>query len=118
MMSPRSVFEIPRHSGELKAFRAALTAASTSSAEAASTEVISDSSLRGTSVMALGRNLLGAESTYLGLTLVIFSPELDLTNSLLMNKPVGKVIFVPLGAVKSTERFDIVTGVKSLKCVV
>jgi hypothetical protein len=40
---------------------------------------------------------------------VIFWPELDLTNSLLMKRPVGKVIFVPLGAVRSTERFDIVT---------
>lgn len=29
-----------------------------------------------------------------------------------MNKPVGKVIFVPLGAVRSTERFDIVTDVR------
>lgn len=68
MMSPRSVFEISRHSGELKAFRAALTAVSTSSAEAASTEVISDSSLRGMSVMALcglggsGTNLPGVDT--------------------------------------------------------
>ena len=34
--------------------------------------------------------------------LVILSPELDLTNSLLMKRPVGNVIFFPLGAVSST----------------
>jgi hypothetical protein len=42
--------------------------------------------------------------TYVGLMLVIFSPELDLTNSLLMKSPVGNVILRPLGAVSSTFR--------------
>ena len=39
--------------------------------------------------------------------LVIFSPFLDLTNALLMNMPVGKVNFLPFGAVRSTLRSDI-----------
>jgi hypothetical protein len=42
--------------------------------------------------------------THVGLILVIFSLELDLTNSLLINRPVGKVILRPLGAVSSTFR--------------
>ena len=44
---------------------------------------------------------------YVGFILVIFSPELDLMNSLLMNSPVGRVIFLPLGALRSIERSDI-----------
>ena len=44
----------------------------------------------------------------MGLMEVILSPELDLTNSLLINKPVGRVIFLPLGAVNSTLRSAIV----------
>lgn len=40
--------------------------------------------------------------------LVIFCPELALTNSLLMKRPVGRVIFLPLGAVRSTLRSAIV----------
>jgi hypothetical protein len=39
--------------------------------------------------------------------LVIFSPELDFTNSLLMKIPVGSVIFLPLGALRSIVRSDI-----------
>lgn len=42
--------------------------------------------------------------THEGLMLVILSPELDLTNSLLIKRPVGRVIFFPLGAVNSTLR--------------
>ena len=40
--------------------------------------------------------------THVGLILVIFMPELALTNSLLMKRPVGSVILRPLGAVSST----------------
>ena len=39
---------------------------------------------------------------------MIFWLDELLTNSLLMNRPVGKVIFRPLGAVRSIERSDIV----------
>jgi len=45
--------------------------------------------------------------TYVGLVLTIFPPSEDSTHSLLMNRPVGWVYFRPLGAVSSTERFDI-----------
>lgn len=45
---------------------------------------------------------------YVGFMLVIFSPELDFTNSLLMKIPVGSVIFLPFGALSSTVRSDIV----------
>jgi hypothetical protein len=50
--------------------------------------------------------------TYVGLIEVILSPELDFTNSLLMNRPVGRVIFLPFGAVKSTVRPDILVDMK------
>ena len=43
-----------------------------------------------------------------GFMLVIFSPDFDLTNSLLINMPVGRVNFLPLGAVRSIVRSDIV----------
>jgi hypothetical protein len=39
--------------------------------------------------------------------LVIFSPELDFMNSLLMKIPVGSLIFLPLGALRSIDRSDI-----------
>ena len=38
---------------------------------------------------------------------VIFLPSLLFTHSLLMKRPVGWVYFLPLGAVSSTERSDI-----------
>jgi hypothetical protein len=44
--------------------------------------------------------------------LVIFSPDFGLTNSLLINMPVGRVNFLPLGAVRSIERSDILQGVE------
>ena len=37
--------------------------------------------------------------------LVIFSPALDRTNSLFMNRPVGRVKRLPFGAVRSASRF-------------
>jgi len=46
---------------------------------------------------------------------VIFSPEDDLTNSLLMKRPVGSVIFLPFGAVRLTERPDILRAVEVKK---
>lgn len=82
--APRSVGTISRQ--VLKASRAAATATSTSSAPAAKTDAISDSSL--------------------GFMLVIFSPDFDLTNSLLMKRPVGWVYLWPLGAVSSMERLS------------
>lgn len=41
-------------------------------------------------------------AAYLGLMLMILLLELEATNLLLMNKPVGKVIICPLGAWSST----------------
>ena len=41
----------------------------------------------------------------------IFLPSLLFTHSLLMKRPVGWVYFLPLGAVSSTVRSDILTGV-------
>lgn len=93
-----------RYSGDSKAVRAAETAVSMSSAEAASTLQISDSSLQQRQCV-LEDSLI--ESSYVGLMLVIFWPPVALTNSLLMNRPVGKVIFLPFGAVRSTLRFAI-----------
>ena len=51
------------------------------------------------------------ESLYVGLMLVIFWPPVALTNSLLMNRPVGRVIFLPFGAVRSTLRSVILEAV-------
>lgn len=45
--------------------------------------------------------------THVGLILVILFPDLDLTNSLLMKRPVGWAYLRPLGAVSSIERSDI-----------
>lgn len=42
----------------------------------------------------------------MGLMVAIFSPDLDLTNSLSMNRPRGWVYLRPLGAVSSTKRSD------------
>lgn len=78
-----------------------------SSGDAASTDVISDSSLENCQGK-VGEQAEGERNIHLGLILVILAPELDFTNSLLMNKPVGKVILVPLGAVSSTWRSDMV----------
>ena len=44
--------------------------------------------------------------THVGLMLVILSPFLDFTHSLLIHKPVGCLYFTPLGAVSSTSRSD------------
>jgi len=43
-----------------------------------------------------------------GLIEVIISPDDEETHSLLINNPVGCVYFLPLGAVSSTVRLDIV----------
>lgn len=45
--------------------------------------------------------------THEGLILVIISPEVAATHSLLMNKPVGCIYLRPFGAVSSTVRSDI-----------
>jgi hypothetical protein len=50
-----------------------------------------------------------------GLILVIFSPELPLTHSLLMKRPVGWMYFRPFGAVSSTVRSDIVDMLLSIR---
>lgn len=42
--------------------------------------------------------------SYVGFIEVIFPPDLDLTNSLLMNRPMGCVYLRPLGAVRSMLR--------------
>lgn len=41
---------------------------------------------------------------YVGFMLVTLAPDEALTNSLLMKRPVGRVNFLPLGAVRSTLR--------------
>jgi hypothetical protein len=46
---------------------------------------------------------------YVGLIDTIFSPFLEATHSLLMNKPVGCVYLRPLGAVSSTDKLDILS---------
>lgn len=51
-----------------------------------------------------------APATYVGFMDVIFSPDFDLTNSLLMNSPIGWVYLRPLGAVNSTKRSDMIRG--------
>ena len=74
--------------------------------DAASTVAISDSSLALS--VALFIYCPTICSTYVGFMLVIVWPPVALTNSPLMYRPVGSVIFLPLGAVKFTERFDMV----------
>ena len=65
--------------------------------------------------VAVQRSVCGGgdvvESLYVGLMLVIFWPPVALTNSLLMNRPVGRVIFLPFGAVRSTLRSGILEAV-------
>ena len=51
------------------------------------------------------------QASHLGLMLVIFSPDFEGTNSLLMNNPIGCVYLRPLGAVRSTKRSDMIDGV-------
>jgi len=43
---------------------------------------------------------------YVGFMLSIFLPALEATNSLLMKRPIGWVYLRPLGAVRVTERSD------------
>lgn len=108
---PRSVGDIFFHDGSFRAFRAALTARSTSSAPAAYTDVIS------CSFLCAGRSVRKRESdhvTYVGLIEMILSLDLDATNSLFMKSPVGWVYVRPLGAVSSTESVAILSGFDSL----
>ena len=49
---------------------------------------------------------------YVGLIDVSFWPLLLFTHSLLMNRPVGWVYFLPLGAVSSIEKSDILADVR------
>jgi hypothetical protein len=74
------------HEGSLNAFRAALTAISTSSGPAAKTLAISCSLLSEVSTFKLQPK---DTKTYAGLIVANFSPKVDFTNSLLMNKPRG-----------------------------
>lgn len=46
-------------------------------------------------------------ATHAGLMLATLSPDEAATNSLLMKSPVGRVNFLPLGAVRSAERLGI-----------
>jgi len=39
-----------------------------------------------------------------GLILVIFSPDFDFTNSLLINRPIGCLYLLPFGAVRSMNK--------------
>lgn len=105
--SPLSELAMSLHS-PLKALRAAATALSTSSGSAASTEQISDSSLQTTVRTGLRAD---SEKSYVGFTLVILFPLLDLTHSLLMKRPVGWVYLTPFGAVRSMLRPDMMRDV-------
>lgn len=51
---------------------------------------------------------------YLGFIEVMVSPDLDLTNSLLMNSPLGCVYLRPFGAVSSTNRSDMLVPAEKL----
>jgi hypothetical protein len=53
-------------------------------------------------------------AAYVGLMEVIFSPSLDLTHSLLMNKPIGCSYLTPLGAVRLTTRSAILEAKQRL----
>ena len=54
---------------------------------------------------------------YAGLTVVIFSPDLASTHSLLIKRPVGWWYFRPLGAVSSTVRFAMATYERMIESV-
>jgi hypothetical protein len=108
IMLPRSVVDMSRHDGSLNAFRAAATAMSTSSGPPAYTETISFSSLQ-TRVVSISRSITDSETDE-GFMLVILSPLFDLTNSLLMNSPVFSLKCLPLGAVRSANRSDMLTA--------
>ena len=50
---------------------------------------------------------IALEMTHVGLMLVIFSPDLDLTNSLFMKRPTGCLYSRPLGALRCTNRSEV-----------
>ena len=108
--SPLSVPPTLRH--DLKALRATFTAISTSSAVAANTLVISDSSLhRSVRSVSVPQMSPSWNFAYVGFMLVIFCPFCDLTHSLLMKRPRGCLYCTPLGALSSTSRSDILHGI-------
>ena len=47
------------------------------------------------------------EESHVGLILVIFSPDLDLTNSLFMKSPIGCLYSRPLGALRLMNRSEL-----------
>ena len=51
----------------------------------------------------------------MGLMLVIFSPEEDLTNSLLIKRPIGCLYSRPLGALRSTNKSDMLK-IRKVEC--
>lgn len=63
-------------------------------------------------VSRVRRRHVADQVTNVGFMLVIFSPALDLTNSLLMKIPVGRVNFLPLGAVRSIASSDILRAIE------
>ena len=51
--------------------------------------------------------LFALERTHVGLMLVILSPDLDLTNSLFMKRPIGCLYSRPLGALRLIYRSEL-----------
>ena len=51
------------------------------------------------------------ERTHVGLMLVIFSPDLDLTNSLFMKSPMGCLYSRPLGALRLMKSSEVMVVV-------
>lgn len=97
--SPRSVPDISRHEGSLKAVRAAITALSTSSAEAAYTEVISLSSL------SKSQSFTASHSSVEDLC----SPRIDAGNLLVIAR------LHPLIVDKQTNRLSVLLAIRRRK---
>lgn len=57
--------------------------------------------------------MLHWKEIHVGLMLVIFSPDFDLTNSLFMKRPIGCLYSRPLGALRLINKSEVILDQKS-----
>ena len=60
--------------------------------------------------MLEGEGSCALKEAHVGLILVIFSPDLDLTNSLFIKRPIGCLYSRPLGALRLRNRSEVMLG--------
>ena len=59
--------------------------------------------------MLEGKDSCARERAHVGFMLVIFSPDLDLTNSLFIKRPIGCLYSRPLGALRLRKRSEVIS---------